>query len=147
MNKEYLQEIKTKVSDYIKSNTKESIMIGGTALLVLGYISYKLFSRSPTAEADPTDNVKELNTSEIHEETKEEAKTSKPVVTFQTDSEDEPILLRQSIKPKRDNAGILDRETIIKIFDKRSTIRGIRKLDRTFKEKRRAAFYDTAEYK
>lgn len=147
MNKEYLQEIKTKVSDYVKSNTKESVLIGGAALLVIGYLSYKLFGKSRVADAEPAEAAKELNTSEIPEETKEEIKTSKPVVSFQTDSEDEPMLLRQAIKPKKDNAGVLDRETIIKIFDKRSTIRGIRKLDRTFKDKRRAAFYDIAEYK
>ena len=147
MNKEYFQELKTKVSNFVQSNTKESILIGGAALLVIGYIGYKLFGRSTVEEAEQAETVKELNVSGNIEETKEETKNQKPVVTFQTDSEDEPMLLRQSIKPKRDTAGILDRETIIKIFDKRSTIRGIRKLDRTFKDKRRAAFNDISEYK
>lgn len=71
---------------------------------------------------------------------------NKPVVEL-SDSEDEPILLKQVIKPARDQGGVLDKGTLVRIFDKRSTIRGMRKLDRTFKEKRRSNFNNPMEYK
>ena len=140
MNRENFEELKTKVKEYVQNHTKESILIGGAALLIIGYIGYKLFGGSSTAEAEPQgeETVKELETPGNVTEPQEEVKNQKPIVAFQTDSEDEPMLLKQSIKPKRDSAGVLDRDTLIKIFDKRSTIRGIRKLDKTFKEKRRA---------
>lgn len=149
MNRENFEELKTKVKEYVQNNTKESILIGGAALLIIGYIGYKLFGGSSTTEAEPQGEeiVKELETPGNVTEPQEEVKNQKPIVAFQTDSEDEPMLLKQSIKPKRDSAGVLDRDTLIKIFDKRSTIRGIRKLDRTFKEKRRAVFNDQIEYK
>ena len=64
-----------------------------------------------------------------------------------SDSEDEPLILKQVVKPTRDASGTLDRDTLVRIFDKRSTIRGIRRLDKTFKEKRRAVFNNQLEYK
>ena len=149
MSKEYLKEVKTKVTDFVNTHPRESILIGGAALLIIGYIGYKLFggSSSDETESQGEEAVKELETPGNVEEPQEEAKAQKPITVFQTDSEDEPILLKQSIKPKRDAAGVLDKETLIRIFDKRSTIRGIRKLDRSFKEKRRALFNDQMEYK
>ena len=44
------------------------------------------------------------------------------------DSEDEPLQLMRGIEVVRDSEGFLTGETIIKILDKRSTIRGIRKM-------------------
>jgi hypothetical protein len=81
------------------------------------------------------------------DDVKEENKTQNKKFTPVADSDDEPMLLRQVVKPKRDPQGVLDKETLTKIFDKRSTIRGMRKLDRQFKEKRRSMFDDPNEYK
>lgn len=151
MNKEYLEEIKTKVADYVKTHRNESIAIGA-GIVVVGYFAYRLiFGRSgtQTEAAKDEDGIKEINeTPGNPEDTEEEAKVKpQKVPVANTDSEDEPLILRQVIKPKRDTAGVLDRDSLVRIFDKRSTIRGIRKLDRVFKEKRRAVFEDQVEYK
>lgn len=151
MNKEYLEEIKTKVADYVKTHRNESIAIGA-GIVVVGYFAYRLiFGRSgtQTESAKDEDGIKEINeTPGNPEDTEEEAKVKpQKVPVANTDSEDEPLILRQVIKPKRDTAGVLDRDSLVRIFDKRSTIRGIRKLDRVFKEKRRAVFEDQVEYK
>lgn len=151
MNKEYLEEIKTKVADYVKTHRNESIAIGA-GIVVVGYFAYRLiFGRSSTQteSAKDEDGIKEINeTPGNPEDTEEEAKVKpQKVPVANTDSEDEPLILRQVIKPKRDTAGVLDRDSLVRIFDKRSTIRGIRKLDRVFKEKRRAVFEDQVEYK
>lgn len=151
MSSNSLEDIKKKVKDYVDENPTQSILIGAGAALLIGFIAYKLFSRDRKTVATikkqgrPEDVVVELETPGSYESViKEETKTRVAPVE---DSEDEPVLLRQSIKPKRDTAGVLDKETLIKIFDKRSTIRGMRRLEKTFKEKRRAAFYDPPEYK
>jgi hypothetical protein len=151
MNKEKFEELKNKVTDFVNEKPTESAIIGASVVLILGYCVYKLFSRSK-ATKDKTLNPEDVivddgttlgNPDEAKEETKAQNKKFLPVA----DSDDEPMLLRQSVKPKRDPAGVLDRETLTKIFDKRSTIRGMRKLDRQFKEKRRAMFDDSMEYK
>lgn len=151
MNKEKFEELKTKVTDYVNEKPTESAIIGAGAVIILGYWIYKLFWRSKPVNdktSNPEDVIKDDGTTlgnpdEAKEETKAQNKKFLPVA----DSDDEPMLLRQSVKPKRDPAGILDRETLTKIFDKRSTIRGMRKLDRQFKDKRRAMFDDSTEYK
>lgn len=145
MNREYLEELKGKVQDYVTTHRTESMVIGAAALLVVGYIGYKLFGRKGETAAETEEIVKDGETP--GNSNKEETKTEKKANIQQIDSEDEPMILRDVIKPKRDSAGVLDQDTLIKIFDKRSTIRGMRKLDRTFKEKRRAAFGDQIEYR
>ena len=56
------------------------------------------------------------------------------------DSEDEPLALMRGIEVKRDAEGVLSGETVVQILDKRSTIRGIRKLTQEFRDKRRSVF-------
>jgi hypothetical protein len=153
MNKEYVDEIRSKVTDFVQNNTRESIAIGAAAFAVVGYFTYKCIYGSEKANkhvkgGKAEDSIKELDTTPGNPDSPhEEVKTRNTKFIPHSDSEDEPLILKQVVKPKRDSAGIVDRDTLVRIFDKRSTIRGIRKLDKTFKEKRRATFADQAEYK
>ena len=156
MDEKRYEELKERITEFIEEKPTESAILGVGALLATGYCLYKLFSRkgkeaTVKAGARPEDTIKEGDITPGNPddlETGEEAKApSKRRFVPQSDSEDEPMLLRQNIKPKRDNAGVLDRDTLVRIFDKRSTIKGMRKLDRTFKEKRRSVFKDPVEYK
>lgn len=149
MYEEKFREIKQKVADYIHKEPEKCAIIGGVAFLVVGYLAYRWYNKSSDRKKDkkarPEDEVKEVTPGNIEEieETKERPKKA----IAPSDSEDEPLILRQVIKVKRDSAGILDKDSLVRIFDKRSTIRGMRKLDRTFKDRRRAAFNDQVQYK
>lgn len=123
----------------------------GVGAVVFGYLAYKLLSKggSKTKTYRPEDDIIGITPGgpQASDEVVEEAKTKVQKVVPPSDSEDEPLVLKQSIQLRRDAEGLLDKETLIRIFDKRSSIRGMRKLDRTFKDKRRAAFQDQNEYK
>lgn len=56
---------------------------------------------------------------------------------LKVDSSDEPVSLYQDVKIKRDQDGVIDKDSITKIFSKRANIRGVRKLIYDFKDKRR----------
>mmetsp|Transcript_3285 Transcript_3285/g.2740 ORF Transcript_3285/g.2740 Transcript_3285/m.2740 type:complete len:284 (+) Transcript_3285:8-859(+) len=143
-------ELTTKVKEFVKDRPTESALIGATALAVVGYLTYKYFWRVKIVKlrnkSKPEDSIKIEKSTPGNPDSEEAKKTRKPDVPV-SDSEDEPILLKQIIIPTRDNSGILDRSSLVRIFDKRSTIRGMRKLDKTFKEKRRANFNNPSEYK
>lgn len=152
MSKENFDELKIQVTEFVNEKPVESLLIAAAALAV-GFMSLKYLWKWNNKPRDkPTDKPEDVI--QIEEETKgnlsgneEETKSRSRKFILQSDSEDEPMLLKQAIRPMRDGVGVLDRGTLVRIFDKRSTIRGIRRLDRTFKEKRRANFEDANEYK
>ena len=149
MDLKKLEEVKAKVTEYVNEYPGKSIL-AGVGVLFVGYVAYRWLRGSQgktNGKPKVEDSIKEVDTPGNPDAEEEESKTKNPRFVPQTDSEDEPLILKEVIKPKRDSAGILDRETLIRIFDKRSTIRGIRKLDKSFKDKRRAAFQDQIEYK
>ena len=149
MYEEKFKEIKKKVTEYVEKEPQKCAIIGGVAILVVGYLTYRWWSGSSDKKngktARPEDEVKEVTPGNIDDIEEVKEKPKKAVAP--SDSEDEPLILRQVIKVKRDAAGILDKESLVRIFDKRSTIRGMRKLDRTFKDRRRNSFNDQVQYK
>lgn len=152
---EKLDELRTKVTEFCQENPVQTAVIGA-GVVAVGYVAYKFLwktknraQRRKRSTSNPEDIIQtEGDTLKGDEESKENSRPLPPKKAMhESDSEDEPVILKQAIKPCRDQSGILDKTTLIKIFDKRSTIRGIRKLDRVFKEKRRQNFDNVAEYK
>ena len=130
---------RSKISEYIEKEPTKCAIIGIGIVAVLGLVGYKIIQ----ARGCKQDVCKTIQP----KRPEEEIKTIGVTPGAPSDSEDEPLLLRQSIKPKRDPAGIIDKDTLVKIFNKRSTIKGMRKMDKAFKDKRRASFRDPVDYK
>ena len=131
------------VQSLIENHKDKLIFVTGIAVTA-GTVYYLTKPKQSSAIKNAEDSEDEIDVE--RKVTERPEKRNKDLYENAMDSEDEPLTLMRSINIVKDDEGVILEEPLIQIFDKRNTIRGIRKKQREFRVKRRACFENQDEY-
>ena len=119
-------------------------LLGAAAMGVVFGIGYLILSKGQRQASREEADEDEIQTRRPVSPTK---KLYKDLYDNVVDSEADPVQIMRNIPVVRDHDGLLSEDTLIKIFDKRNNIGGIRALQREFRQKRRDVIQNAEEYK
>ena len=113
--------------------TKGILALSAVIFLAGGYVFMKNRSNKSTKSEQVDEDTLDLEKELLNKSPR--IQRQKSIYDKEHDSDDDPLILIRTMPVEKDQEGILTEQALVNLFDKRNTIRGVRKKAKEFRNK------------